>query len=182
MSDLRTDYKGYSIFYSENSDEWTSFDAGDHMSAPTLSKMKEKIDRLALSIRKASSTPCYEIQTGNGEFVLSLVDSTVIEYLGPRVERSWSGSKPDVIKHKIAIVGQRRGSERAARRETEITHVSPRTAEVEALVDEANRLGQIAQHAKKAFEAAKARVPTMTIDMIPDLIKVSGIDPNPVKK
>ena len=43
---METEHKGYKIRYSENGDEWSCFDLGDAVSAPSLSACKAKIDAL----------------------------------------------------------------------------------------------------------------------------------------
>ena len=51
---IETNHRGYLIRYSENGDEWVSYEAGDGMAAPTLSKLKAKIDAMIAKDKKRS--------------------------------------------------------------------------------------------------------------------------------
>lgn len=170
---METEYKGYKITYSENGDEFVCYDAGHGMSAPTLSKIKEKIDRIALSIRKAEKVSCYELGRD-----AEITESDVIEYLGPKVERPWSGErKPYIAQQKIAVIARRRGSEKASRREANLSDLMPDTPEAHAALAKAQAAYKAWQDAQKEFQAAHGAIPRLNIEDVAALVKVSGLDP-----
>lgn len=172
---LETEHRGYKIRYSENGDEWTCYDAGNGMTAPTLSKMKEKIDRMALAERKASSFRCLEF---SGYSSVDTEDASIIEYLGPTVEGGgWTGKPHYISKHKVASVANRKGKERPTRRESDLSNFLPDTPEVRAALEDLARLHKVAEEARKAFDAARKAIPRVTVADIAPLVKLSGIDP-----
>ena len=175
---LETEYRGYLIRYSENGDEWTCYDMGSGAaaSAPTLSKMKAKIDKYLLGIRKEAAVECLELETYSG---LRITDAVIIEYLGPKVEGGgWNRKPAHVSSHKVAAMAQRTGRERTSRRETDLRDFIPNTPAANEAIDLARRLGNAAKDAERAYKEAVAAIPRLTIDDIAELVRVSGLDPS----
>lgn len=172
---IETEYRGYKIIYSENGDEWRSFEAGDGMAAPTLSKLKEKIDRLALSERKAASFRCLEFSEYQG---FKVIETNIIEYLGPVMDGGgWSHKPRYIARQKVASVSVRRGKDRATRRETDLSVFLHDTPEVRAALGELERLHRAAEEARRAYDEAREAIPRVTVADIDALVKLSGIDP-----
>lgn len=85
MSRITTEYRGYRIIWSDNADEWVSYDAGKGISNPSLAKMKAAIDRIHLSERKAAALRVFEISEHGSE---TKTESLIVEYLGPKIASS----------------------------------------------------------------------------------------------
>lgn len=171
---IETSHRGYKITYSENMDEWSCYEAGDGFSAPTLTKLKEKIDRMLLSERRAAAIHCLEI---NG-ILPTFVEATLIEYIGPRIERDYYGSKPARLTgHTVAATANRSGSSKASRREMLLSSFAPDTREVHAAICEASVAYQQKVAAEKAYKTAYDAIPRMSVEQIADLVRISGIDP-----
>lgn len=167
---LRVEYRGYTISYNQNRDSWECYDCGIH-NEPTLSKVKEKIDKMHLKLRKESALECYEIAAVHSN-VVRVYEATVIDYLGPKMERVWPSREYKEVGHKVAAVADR-GAGRRARRETMLGDLAPITDEVHAKIEEANRLGRIATEAKEAFVAAVRDIPRVRLEDIEGLVKAS---------
>lgn len=134
MSDIKTEYRGYTIRYGGNSDEWQCLDV--NYSSASLSKVKARIDKMLLDLRKKSIVPVFEIGRGGTHGAPLRIPSSVIEFVETKVERgSYRKDALQTEKHIVAVVAQRRGSERASRREAEIEELMPCTAEAEAAWD-----------------------------------------------
>jgi hypothetical protein len=172
---LSTEYRGYTIRYNDNSDEWTCADLGRKNSAPTLSKMKANIDDYLRSIRKEAAVICYEL---NAHLSIKLTEATVTEYIGPTIDGSSWGSNPrHVSGHKVAIAAKREGNERIVRREGRLKDCVPMTEEAAQAITEAKRLERIAKAAQADYERAIKAIPRLTIDDVAGLVKASGVDP-----
>jgi len=168
---LSTEYRGYTIQYDENRDHWGCYDCG--VSEPSLSKAKAKIDAMHLKLRKASAVEGYEIapvKDRDGYFARA-VPCKVIDYLGPKVEHRFTFS--EIVGQRVASVAKRNGSTKASRFETVLKNIAPQTVEVHAAIAEANRLGEIAFEADRAFMAAVSAIPRMPVEAIQGLIAAS---------
>lgn len=180
---LETTHRGYTIRYSENEDKWRSYDAGDGMEAETLSKLKEKIDRMIARQKKETAISFLVIMDDVSERQTVLTEAKMTAYLGPKVGNvNYSSSQKEVKGHSVEAVYVARSfgskpDEKAARRSLDLSKCCPDTPEVEAALDEANRLGRIASEANMAHRKAVAAIPRMTLDDIESLVKLSGIDP-----
>lgn len=170
---IETEYRGYNIRFSENEDEWRCYDAGDGIKHPKLSGVKAKIDSLLLAERKIGATMCFEIDKYRG--CVSLTESTVIEYLGPKLERR--NNIPFIAAQKVAVVSRRRGNTKSARREDTLDGLAPDSDETRAAWAEAQRLHVILAAAQKTYDAAVKAIPRLTLADIQPLVKISGLDP-----
>jgi len=130
MSDIKTEYRGYTIRYGGNSDEWQCLEV--NYSSASLSKVKARIDKMYLDLRKKSIVPVFEISRGGTHGAPLLTPSSVIEFVKTKVERSsYRQEAAQTEKHVVAVVAQRRGSDRPSRREAEINDLMPCTLEAE---------------------------------------------------
>ena len=179
---LETSHRGYAIRYSENEDKWRSYEAGDGMEAETLSKLKDKIDRMIAKQKKETSINFFVLEGDHSRLVNSLTEAKMTAYVGPEMKnKSYSSTEKVVVGHKVEAIyvasnwGKR--GEKAARRSIGLNDCCLDTAEVHAAVAEANRLGTIAKQAAAAHHNAVKAIPRMTLADIESLVKLSGIDP-----
>ena len=172
---ISTEYRGYRINYSENQDEWSCYEAGTGFSHAKLSGVKAKIDALFLAERKRGATACLEMESLYGSACVAMIDATVIEYLGPKLDRH--NGVLVIVGQKVAVVARRRGSEKAARRECELSSLAQNTPETLAAWAEAQRLYLIYADAKKAYDAAVTAIPRLSLDDVMPLVTISGISP-----
>lgn len=174
---LETEYRGYRIAYSENGDEWTCYEIGrgKGATAPTLSKMKAKVDDYLRSLRKQVSITCLELHT---HFSLKAIDAVVVEYIGPTIDGgAWTSKARHVSGHKVAAMAMRDGATRVSRQEYHLTTFAPISDETYAAIAEAKRKEEILKAADRDFKAAVAAIPRLTLADIDQLVKLSGIDP-----
>lgn len=167
---MKTEYRGHTISYSENSDEWWCSDI--NYSNISMAKVKAKIDAMYLKLRKESAVPCYEINSHGGRSEL-LTESTVIEYIkGIYRGDTWTGKPVTLVNHMVAVVAQRQGSTRAARREIELSRLAPATPETRAAADLVRQRHDEYLAAMKAYEAAVEAIPRLTIEDVDALVRV----------
>lgn len=102
MADLSIEYRGSTIRFNENSDEWSCLD--HNASNPSLAKVKAKIDRILAAERKIKGgIPAIHIST-SGAVDASILSRAEDGYLGrPQVwaRRSVFGGKAS--RHKDAL-------------------------------------------------------------------------------
>ncbi len=179
---IQTEHRGYKIIYSENADEWTSLEAGDRMNAPTLSKLKEKIDRMVSSQKKATAVDCVVIESeGYASSPTFVAEARMTAYVGPVLEnKSHSSLQKRVKGQKVEVVyastkyGQK---ERAARREVELRSCCFDTPEFRAALDAANKIAAEVSALIDKHRKAVAAIPRLTLESIDALVKLSGVDP-----
>ena len=168
---IETEYRGHRIIYSENQDNWYASDI-QNSDAPTLSKVKAKIDKMYLDMRKRSAFNGFEI-SGHGE--PTLTPTTIVEYVKEKVERSWSDpSKITSRSHIVAAVAQRGGREKAARRQCNLDEIAPDTPETMVAFENAKALWVEMRRAEKAYRDAVAAIPRVSFHDITDLVKASS--------
>jgi hypothetical protein len=170
MSGVVTEYRGHKIRWSDNEDCWTCYDLSDKVRAsPKLSAIKAAIDRLYLAERKAAGVGCWEISSHDG----SRTPATVVEYLGEKTEKSWSGRTPDRIYHKVAVVAKRTASERPARRETSCDQLARLGAEFDAAWEiYANAFAE-RKAAQKREQEAFGALPRLQVEDIAKLVELA---------
>lgn len=169
MSHIATEYRGYRIVWSDNGDEWVSYDAGKGISSPSLAKVKAAIDRIHLSERKASAVRVFEISDHSGD---SKVESLIVEYLGPKMGSYWSGNGGQVEDHRVAVVAQRSGSSKKSRKEVELSSLMPDTPEAQAAFEAYHEKKVIADEARKRAKAAFAAIPRVDVGHIQPLVSL----------
>jgi hypothetical protein len=179
---LETTHRGYTIRYSENQDKWWSHDAGDGMEAETLTKLKEKIDRMIAKAKKATAVHFLVLDSDMSGRKTFMTEAKMTGYLGPKIgNKTGYSSEKEVKGHNVeaVYVSSRWGrpDEKAARRSASLDACCPDTPEVHAALAEANRLGRLARQAGEDYRKAVAAIPRMTLADIDQLVKLSGIDP-----
>lgn len=171
MSDaLSLNYRGYTISWSDNRDMWVCFDAGRGVENVSLLKVKEAIDRLNLTERKAAATPCFEISDYHGRGTKT--ESSIVQYLKPEFKhRKWGDDgEPEIEDHKVAVVARRDGSERASRRETGLNSLMPDTPEAHAAFETYQKCRAIAFEADAIAKMAFKAVPRVQLTDIQKLV------------
>ena len=180
---LETTHRGYTIRYSENEDKWRSYDAGDGMEAETLSKMKDKIDRMIAKSKKVTAIDFLVIENEHSNYKTALTEAKMTGYLGAKIAsvNAHSSLHKEVKGHNVEAIyvsakwGKR--DERAERRSVCLSECCPDTQEVRAALAEANHLGLIARQAQELHRKAVAAIPRLKLADIEQLVKLSGIDP-----
>ena len=176
MSQIKTEHRGYDIFYSENGDEWTCFDMGDGKtrSNTSLAKVKAAIDAMLLSQRKAEAVPCLEISSHSG---LRAYEAKVTEYVKPSAGARWDrDNEGKVVDHVVASMSERDGS-KASRREAKLSELAPDTPDVRAAVQRARDAYGAVKAAEKSFRDAVDAIPRLKLEDIAALVRLSGVDP-----
>ena len=179
---LETTHRGYTIRYSENQDKWWSYDAGDDMEAETLTKLKEKIDRMIAKAKKATAVHFLILNIDILGRKTLMTEAKMTWYLGPKIgNKTGYFSEKEVKGHNVEAVYVSshwgRPDEKVARRSASLDTCCPDTPEVHAALAEANRLGQLARQADEDYRKAVAAIPRMTLEDIDHLVKLSGVDP-----
>ncbi|MER9652501.1 hypothetical protein NKJ26_03150 [Mesorhizobium sp. M0152] len=182
MAGIETTYRGHTISYGENSDEWYCADL-DHggNSHVSLAKLKAKIDKMYLDLRRKAAVKAFEISSGPYERP-SLNEATVIEYVGQAKtynSRAPGGGRYELGAHKVAVIATRHGNDRASRAEKEIQTLMPATPEAHAAFAEAIRLAEIARAAKTEADAALKAVPRLSLDDIAELVRIKETEGSP---
>lgn len=169
---LSTEYRGYTISYAENMDTWGCYECG--VTAPTLSKAKEKIDALHLKLRKESAVSCYEYQVDSKKGTIKLIDSKIIDFLKECISTSWSSNKRTHDGYEVAVMAQRQGSEKASRRTAKLRTLIADTPEALEAVNQANEIGQRLAVPVREFDDAVAAIPRVQFADISKLVEASG--------
>lgn len=156
--EIEINYRGYKLYWSDNRDMWCCHEAGDGIESQSLLKLKEKIDVLNRRDRKAAATPCYELN----EHSAKIIEAEVIQYLKPRIHRSYykADEEPE-IEHRVAVVARRRGNERASRREMAMKALMPETPEALAAFKLFERCKQIEKAAQEISMIAWKAIPRL---------------------
>lgn len=180
MTEIKIEYRGYPIRYSENEDLWNCYDLGGHgkdASEPSLSKLKARIDALILSERKRGSVPCLILTHNHHTFQIDTIEGAITEYLGPKIERPYGQKERVVVEQRVAVSAKRSANSRVSRQDSPLSKHALITPEVDAALAEANRLGVLAREANAAYKAAFDAIPRVQIDDISALVKISNLDP-----
>jgi hypothetical protein len=168
---MQTEYRGYEIRFSENSDEWGCYAIGFHHEK--LSKVKAKIDAMHLKLRKGAAVDCFVLECARYMGGYSLKEAKVIDYLGPiREKKSFErvGTGP-VIDHEVAVMSTFSDAERLSRRTMSLSNLYVDEAQNHmAGINEIER--QIAT-LQKELSKRKAALPCLPIEMLSDLVKAS---------
>lgn len=173
---IETIYRGHTIRYTDNADEWTCYDVqdakGQSYSSPKLSNVKAAIDKMFLDMRKRSAFPCFELGKSHHP---TKTAATIIEYVEHKIERNfYRPTEPSIDRHVVAAVAQRTGRERAVRRTADITEFMPDTPEAHEAYQRFLAARQRAQEAEKDARDAFDAIPRVSIDMIPDLVRIKN--------
>jgi hypothetical protein len=170
---IQTEYRGHKIHWSDNEDCWSCWDLSDKVrSSPKLSAIKSAIDRLYFAERKGAATFCWEVDRST----VSLVDASVVEYLGCKQRCRWNGETD--TEHKVAVVARRSTglSAKPSRAEKNITELFPKTAEFYAAWQEYVALSAAAKSASKAADNAFSALPRLTLGDVAKLVELASRD------
>lgn len=166
---LTTEYRGYTIRFSENEEVWRCADIRfDHAK---LNKVKERIDDLHRKLRKASALPCLIVS--NRWSSVEAREGTIIEYIGPKTTRSWSDGEK-VVGHQVAVMSTREINERPGREIMQIEELVPADDPAAwAKIEEARAIAAQIKALEEDLNAAVKAIPRLSIEAIPNLIKAS---------
>lgn len=171
MSSITTEYRGYSISYSENADEWNCYDCG--VSHASLSKVKAKIDALHLKLRKTSSVECLFLGEGYGR--AGVTHATMIDYMGPEYTSGrWPEKEKTLVGHKVAAMHRDARKDRPTRQTGRLENYAPDTPEVREAVAAWVQAEREEEEARQRKEKARNAIPRMTLEMIDGLIKAAS--------
>lgn len=173
MPDITTEYRGYTIRWSDNQDCWVCFDAGRGVEHVSLAKVKEAIDRLNLKQRKESAFACFELSDRHNS--VSKTEASIIEYMGAKIERpAWheSDRTPKIVGHKVAATAIRDGHTRITRRETELKNFMPDTPEAHVAFRRAELAAELVREASALFKLALSQIPSVSVEQIAPLVKL----------
>lgn len=167
---IKTEYRGYEIRYSENEDAWRCDVVKD--SKASLSKMKQAIDRMHLKMRKEAATDSAILRIHNG---FSLTACSIVEYLGEKWSRGGYGSarEPKFEGHRVAVVAERDGREKAARSEERLENLVKLGPEADAAIEKAKTSLKKVREAEEIYRADIAAIPRLTIQDISKIVDAS---------
>lgn len=171
---LTTQYRGYDVTFSENGETWWCRDID--FSHEKLSKVKERIDKLHLQLRKASSVDCLVLTGGSGyvrdEDVFH--EGKIVEYLKPErairpgtFERVGTG---EIIDHNIAVVSAKRG-EKASRRTQMLS--SAYALEAANMLPAIHAQQKIIREAQAEIKRIRDAMPRIKFEQLADLVRAS---------
>jgi hypothetical protein len=167
-----TEYRGYTIRYSENEDVWTCYDVG--ASHEKLSRVKAKIDEMHRKLRKANAFHCLTVSSYGG---VSAEEATIVEYLGPiRAKTSAYQRVGDgnVIDHEVAFMSARGGfSDKKTRQKGKLSDLSLGTEENLRRISEAKKLYDEAKKIEGQSREILKMLDRPTVDQIAELIAAS---------
>ena len=168
-----TEYRGYSIRYSENEDVWTCYDVG--ASHEKLSRVKAKIDEMHRKLRKANAFHCLDVSSYGG---VSADDATIVEYIGPIRAKTNSFQRVgdgEIIDHEVAFMSARHGSNgRKSRQKGSLSKLVLNSPENLRRIDEAKRLYEEARKIEKQSQEIMQTLDRPSVDQIAELVTASA--------
>lgn len=168
---LSTDYKGYTIRYSENEEVWTCYDVG--ASNEKLGRVKAKIDDMHRKLRKANAFHCLDVSGYRGA---TAQDATIVEYLGPirkkrSSERVGTGEIED---HQVAYMSVGGGlSDKKTRQTGALSKLTLDTTANRHTIAEAARLMEQAREIETQAASLLKQLSSPKIEDIADLVAAS---------
>lgn len=167
-----TEYRGYSIRYSENEDVWTCYDVG--ASHEKLSRVKAKIDDMHRKLRKANAFHCLDVSSYRG---VETQEATIVEYLGPIRAKTSSYQRVGdgkIIDHEVAYMSARGGlSEKKSRQKGKLSQLALNDTQNMRRIGEAQRLYAEAEKIRKQAQKIMESLDRPTIDHIAELVAAS---------
>jgi hypothetical protein len=171
---IETTYRGHTIRYNENSDEWYCGDVEGKYSRAKLTNIKAAIDKMYLDRRKRAAVKCIEVSHGGMRLFGRALDAMVVEYVGEVLtyDSKTGGKKFD--HHKVAVSAQRTGGT-MTRATKSLDELAEDTPEVRAALEAYSKVYEEADALhRKAWEMYKA-IPRLTIDKIAPLVELKKI-------
>jgi len=170
--DLATEYRGYTIRFGENDEKWWCSDI--EFSHENLSKVRERIDRLHLQLRKASSVDCLVMEGSHSDAGTAFHEGKIVDYIGAvrsqrhgTFEREYTGP---VVDHKVAVVSAKRGDKAIRRTQNLSDAYAPESADMMPAILEQEG---IMRRARDEIKRIKDAMPRVQFDQIGDLVKAS---------
>ena len=169
---LQTEYRGYTITFAENMEQWSCY--AIEFSHEKLSKVKERIDRMHLQLRKASSVNCLVMENAWDGQTAKMHEGKIVDYLGVvraqrkgTFERVYTGP---VVDHKVAVVSAK-GGEKASRRTQSLSEAfAPEAADMLPVIHEQQA---IIRRAKSEIERIKGDMPRVQFSQLDQLVRAS---------
>lgn len=157
----RTEHRGYSIYYTDNSEIWRCQDLD--LEAERLSQLKSKIDRELKKMREADGVSV--LYLFDGHVTEALVIKVIVQ---TRLEHTREGSK-DIRRVYLHWYGGRRGDRKTLQARQEIGDFLPDTPEVRDMLREAERQGAEIDALRAKREAFLDTIPRVTEAMFSTL-------------
>lgn len=175
---IETEYQGHRIIYNDNTDQWTCRDLD--VADAALSKVKDKIGKMLKATRKAEAVSVLLLSdsVAHAAPAVRLTEATLVEYLGPNMERDYHHSRPAQTRqkgHKVAAMYRRSANDRASRQTAKLTDFVPDTPEAHAAVKVAQDAAAAIAAAITTYRDAVAAIPRVTPNDIAGLIAISGL-------
>lgn len=169
---LATEYRGYKIRFGENDETWWCPDI--EFSHEKLSKVKERIDRLHLQLRKASSVNCLVMEGAYNDTGTAFYEGKVVDYIGVvRAHRLGSFERiptGPVVDHTVAVVSAK-GGDKASRRSQKLSDAyAPEAADMLPAILEQQA---IIKRARDEIKRIRDAMPRIQFDQLADLVRTS---------
>lgn len=152
---IETEYRGYKLSYAENRDVWECWAC--NMNAPTLSKLKAKIDKLHLDLRKKSAFDCLLISLGDVRDVRAL-DARIVT---KRRQEGFSSVTYKAVQLRVQKSGRGGGKSTTW---SDIEDIAPFGPETDAAIERLKRAQEAVRVARDEESAARKAIPRMTDD------------------
>lgn len=169
---LATEYRGYTIRFGENDEKWSCWDI--EFSHEKLSKVKERIDRMHLQLRKASSVDCLVMDGGDDWHPAKFHEGKIVDYVGVvrsqrpgTFERVYTGP---VVDHKVAVVSAKTGDKASRRTQVLSDAYAPEAIEMMPAILEQQL---IMRNARNEIQRIRAAMPRVQFDQLADLVRAS---------
>lgn len=171
----QVEYRGYTIRFSENEEKWRCWDI--EFGHEKLSKVKERIDKMHLQLRKASSVDCLVLEgVGSHDIrnVATFHEGKIVEYLRPEravrpgtFERVGTG---EIIDHHVAVVSAKRG-DKASRRTQMLSNAY--ALEAADMLPAIHTQQKIIREAEDEIKRIRASMPRIQFEQLADLVRAS---------
>lgn len=152
MSQITTTHRGHEIAYSENGDVWRCW-AMD-LEAPTLSKLKAKINKVIADGAKLGNIAAYAFE---GSWSNSIDEVLITALSADKGDRVW------IIQPSLRNEGFMQ------RREVKLDELIPATEEARVAIQVWKSLVAAQEEARKAVKKAREAIPRLTIEYLTGL-------------
>lgn len=169
---IETEYRGYTIRYNENSDEWNCYEA--RVSNVSLAKVKAKIDRLHLKMRKAAAFDCLYLGAPHGK--PDLRDARAIDYRFRREKNysSWTGEGPEFIEvHEVAVMMTGMFKDAPGKSWAKLESLAPLGPETDVALERVRQAQAEVEAAEARRKEAWAAVPRLTFEDVAALAEAA---------
>jgi len=172
---MQTEYKGYAINFNENSEEWSCYSIS--FSHKSLSKVKDKINRLHIDLRKASAIRALSCKTFYSSDLPRFFDATILEYCEPirRKETSFERTPTGPIcDHVVYASFTDRDDSQPSRKKVNLSDMYQDTPENHKIMAELVSLTKQINQMKKILHETAKRMATIDAALLDPLIEASG--------